>query len=95
MKKMGAPAREPPTADADGHLYIFGTSAARGKKQQAAADEIIKMESYLAGLMDLRRKHHDLAWSEAVVSATAKQIAKDRVRFSELYGSFPVSVRRE
>lgn len=64
-----------------------------GEKQQLAAREILRMEGYLKGLLQLRKEYPDLPYAEAVVSATAKQIAEERGRFTLTYGTFPAELR--
>lgn len=94
MKKWeNAIGDEPQGGNAGIHLNIFGAASARTqRKQQLAAREILGMESYLKDLMDLRKKYPDCDWSEAVMRATARVIAKLRERYILKYHTLPLEI---
>lgn len=56
------------------------------QKQKSLAAEAIRMEQYLNGLMELRKKFPDLHWSELVIRKTAEIVAEDKDRYFQKYG---------
>lgn len=94
MKKWeNARQDEPRGNDPCNGLNILDPEQERiNRKQAAASREILGLERYLKGLLELRKKNLDVPMSETVIRAVSDEIAKQRERYLSIYGAFPMDL---